>query len=260
MAPITLVTSNINSVHLDSLPYERLSLLQVFRSGSFAAKSPAIESKTSMAHVSQPHSSEPQAGEKMLTPIFDEENVPIPGKASSGGSFTTRSEAINNWRDASNFAGASAIPSPVANPSQNSAKLQSRIWLNINDERVDPPPEEENPDVKSQMQARMKEKKYCTFFHLFDSCSSAETCKFRHEPMLDTEELVILRNTTKRLPCGFGSKCRVAACRYGHTCQYQPRCRYGSDCRLAKFHGVDKTRIRALTGSSATPLNGISWE
>ena len=124
------------------------------------------------------------------------------------------------------------------------------VLLNIDDERVDPPPLEEDKGTSKSMKDRMQVRQFCTYYHLWGNCSSpnpssrGQVCKFRHEPKLNRMEIAVLKNHVKKLPCGRGSKCRQPDCIFGHNCNRQPGCPKGEQCSLYKFHEVDPDAIK----------------
>lgn len=252
---ITLIIPSGDASHFDSLPYEQISLLQVFRSGSASFSSRNIVTVQSL-DTSPPSplaTTPPQSSER--TPPTDHDGPLTPSDGALSTSAAARPDAINKWQELVNqFTGPSHSRQPTANPPKKNARSGNLILLNINDERVDPPPKEEDLDTRKKMKARMKENNYCAFFHLLGSCKferAGNSCIYRHGPLLNEEELVLLKNYNRRLPCGIGSSCRNLNCIFGHTCQGQPGCSFSNRCYLAKFHGVDKTAVRVWHSSKA---------
>ena len=120
------------------------------------------------------------------------------------------------------------------------------VLLNINNERVDPPPENIASEVIESMLDRIEVRKFCVYHHLLGICmsySNGKVCKFVHGPKLDSEELRFLRSYVRRVPCETGSKCRRMDCMYGHSCQDQSQCG-GDNCSRRRFHGIDSTSVK----------------
>jgi len=186
---------------------------------------------------------------------LDSSLSPSAGPSDEVDTAMAKLEAVTKWQQSANDGtGASPSRRSTFTPFNDWTKLQEQILLNVNDERVDLPAPEENLAVRQRMQARMREKNYCAFFHLLDSCGYeriGKPCKYGHGPKLDKEEIVILKNHTRSLPCKVGSNCRNTECFFGHSCQGQPKCFYGSRCHLAKFHNVEPTVIRVWHPSKA---------
>ena len=154
-------------------------------------------------------------------------------------------EGIAKWQEAANDHIGS--PQNIHRSSASPHRKRRTIILNVNDERVDSPPQKEDPESKKLMLKRIAEKKYCTFYHLLDTCLTDRTgkvCKYRHGPRLNSHELAILKNFSRRLPCTIGPTCRNTHCIFGHTCEKQPGCPFGEGCNLARFHDIDKTAVR----------------
>ena len=234
---ITLLASSNHQDSFDSLPFDMIGLPQVFRPSSFSATDNSTMEDGDFFPRSAPVKSR-SPSDRVRTAS------PHTATTSFGSIPKWQEEAIAKWQGEANGHG---FHRRLSNPQRNGVRSKEPVLLNIHDERVDPQPKEEDPESKEMVQARMAEKKYCTFFHLLDSCNSermGKTCNFRHGPRLNEQELVILQNIARRLPCAVGSTCRDPVCVFGHSCQNQPGCRYGARCYLAKFHNVDKTAVR----------------
>lgn len=165
----------------------------------------------------------------------------IPGKEVGRGN-----QALANWQAAANAS------IPLRARARPQAKLDSgwsterNVLVNINDERVDPELGEVDHETSESMLDRMEEQQFCVFYHL-QNCCATMSCRFRHGPRLNNNELRFLKQNSRRLPCTFGSGCRKPDCLYGHVCADQPGCKMGPKCRLYRFHEVDKTAVRVLS-------------
>ena len=151
-------------------------------------------------------------------------------------------EKVEKWRETADKV-AAAVQSE-ASPRRRLQVSRKPVLLNINDERVDQPLKNEKKRARQNVEAQMKEKKYCTYFHLLDSCKSGEICEYRHGPRLNTDEQIVLENNVRKVPCYTGSRCLDPTCPFGHVCQMDEPCYYGDQCKLAMFHQVDRTAVR----------------
>lgn len=238
---ITLLKSYEDDIYFGGLPFSAVEFPHVFRSTPFKETDRLAEELDIMQDFP------PQSGSG---------GIMRQGEKTSANEITGEDEALAKWQAASN----ASIPLPTRFP--RPAKPQSTwgsnqtVLLNINDERVDPPLLEEDYDASESMKDRMEVRRFCHFYHLMGNCVSLnpgfrQACKFRHGPKLNPEEIVVLRNNVKNLPCGRGSRCRQPDCVFGHICHDQPGCARGARCLLHKFHEVDPTVVRVWSGPSA---------
>ncbi len=226
---ITLLKSYENHTYFEGLPFESVEFPHVFRSAPFKATGRLGEDDYMQGLPKQPSSSSITRETK------------IPGKEVGRGN-----QALANWQAAANAS------IPLRARARPQAKLDSgwsterNVLVNINDERVDPELGEVDHETSESMLDRMEEQQFCVFYHL-QNCCATMSCRFRHGPRLNNNELRFLKQNSRRLPCTFGSGCRKPDCLYGHVCADQPGCKMGPKCRLYRFHEVDKTAVRVLS-------------
>ena len=167
-------------------------------------------------------------------------------------------EAIDKWRKAARI-GASAATSPSKSFShRRSGNFGLAVYLNIDDERVDPPFEEVDSGIKESMQEKMSYQYYCNFYHLLGRCSN-RSCKFVHGDRLTDQERKVLQMAARRMPCARGSACRSGECTSGHLCPDRPECLRQAACKFARFHDVDNTIVSTLKPFKAWKAHGGSF-
>ena len=243
---ITLLRSGNDDEYINSLPFDRMELHQVFRPISFSAPD-TWASKDSRLSL--------KASDENWAKL-DPSSGPEPGSPETK---PVDLDAIHEWQEEANK---HPGPSPCRRQKSNSPKKHGEcrapfepVLLNIDGLRVDPPRCQEDNDTRKSMLRKMEKVRFCTYFHLLDSCKSrapGKTCRFRHEPRLDAQELTVLRNHARKLPCAMGSKCRNRFCIYGHVCPNQPGCVHGARCSLARFHHIEKTAVKVWRKSNSS--------
>lgn len=231
-ARITLLGSYEDDDYFDTLNFNVVKFPLVFRSVPFSP----TRARNRQADIPFNHEESLQQQPAPVSQTF---------KPSSTSAIPTDDEALAKWQAAAN----ESIPLPTrqSRSSQSSWAADKSILLNVNNERVDPKPAEEDYDTSEDMKDLMEIQKFCAFHHLQKSCMAKKkglTCKFRHEPELNTEQLVFLRNAFRRFPCTQGSNCRRSDCIYGHVCPSQPKCTKSARCPLYRFHHVDPTVVK----------------
>jgi len=231
---ITLLASRHNGGYYDALNYEIIDLPYVFRPISISAKSPLARNSTGNDEYGDLSS---QSNTRTPSTISDQ---PMEG-----------SRAVTEWQKAAKDSSDGmtvSLPRRLPSDSPRKGRKQERtVLLNINDERVDPRPEEEDLNIKESMLDRMEEREFCVFHHLRGGClteSLSKCCRFRHGPSLNEKELTVLKHHVRRSPCDKGPRCRLPNCMYGHVCPNQPGCHWGARCQLNKFHAVDPTAVK----------------
>lgn len=121
------------------------------------------------------------------------------------------------------------------------------IWLNINNERVDPELGKIDQGAYDQLKTRAQNTTLCGWYHLTGHCSSS-VCEYAHGPRLPPALADALRQRVRAwTPCRNGSACRQVNCIYGHMCP-EADCTKGHACRYAKLHGKDRTAVRPWEG------------
>lgn len=227
---ILLGSENYNDYYR-SLNYEVVELPHVFRPVSFSAK--ASRPCNGCTGDLQPGNS--------FSPIMSR----TPSTSLDGAIVK---ETVANWQEA--VGEIDELPLHQRSLSRSPKKgphAAKSVLLNVDDERVDPPPKVEDFEVRESMLDRAEERRFCSSYHLRGYCSTGRTgiiCKHRHHPALNKQELDILETLARRSPCTAGSHCRTPDCMHGHVCQDQPECARGARCRLACFHKVDKTAVK----------------
>lgn len=235
-AKITLIKSGDKDLSFESMNFDVLDLHYVFKPISLALIGTAVATNG--------------FGE------YSESTVNSPSTLSA--QPTDKNGAIIKWQEAAdhdtgdipnhNNAYVSAPPLRRPSASPKKGKKQGRsIFLNINNERVDPPPEDIDFEVKETILDFIEERDFCVFYHLGGGCltdSLGKSCRYRHGPLLNKKELLVLRYHVMRIPCDSGSNCRYTKCIYGHICLDQPSCPRGARCQLYRFHNVDATAVK----------------
>ncbi len=167
----------------------------------------------------------------------------------------TTEEAVAKWQEAAEDTVDMPLHQrPLSRSPNKSLYGRKSVLLNVDNERVDPPPKLEEVEVRESMLNRAELQRFCSFYHLRGYCPSERTsvpCKYRHHPALNEQECDVLETWTRRLPCKAGSVCHSPDCMYGHVCQSQPGCAKGPLCRLACFHQVDKTAVKVWRPSKS---------
>ena len=241
---ITLLGSGESHPVFKSLPYDMIDLPQTFTPSPYSTKATFASRDVSLWQAD--HFS--RSSKEVPSTNVEGSSTPSEGLPPSLNTTISSSEAIAKWQEAANKdTEVSSFRRPHSRFLQTSGQSSGKVLLNIDDERVDPPLQKEDPETRRHMLVQMKEQNYCAFFHLLDACQperSGRPCKYRHEPKLNNEELAVLRNKARGLPCGVGSICRNSLCPFGHSCSNQPGCTFGAKCRLAKFHKVDNTAVK----------------
>lgn len=228
---IILIASGNNNDYYQSSNHEVVDLPQNFRRISFS-------SRTSLPCNGY-------TGDVQPGGFFSPTTSLTPSTSLDG---ATAKEAVAKWQEA--VGEIVEIPlhqRPLSRSPTKGPHAVKSVLLNVDDERVDPPPKVEDFEVRESMLNRVEERRFCSSYHLRGYCSSERTgihCKHRHHPALNKQELDILENLARQLPCRIGSNCRKTDCTYGHVCQNQPGCTRGARCRLECFHKVDKTAVK----------------
>lgn len=230
---ITLLKSYEDNTYFDGLPFASVEFPHVFRSTPFKETDRLAEDVDYMQDFPQ------QSGSGGFTREVEKPSAEVIGE---GAALPKRQAASN-----------ASVPLPNWHSQQMNRRStwgsNQMVLLNINDERIDPPLLEEDYDTLESMKDRMEVKRFCSYYHLQGNCvslnpTSKQVCNFRHGPKLNSQEIVVLRNYAKKLPCGRGSRCRQSECVFGHNCRDQPGCTKGARCSLYKFHDVDPTVVR----------------
>lgn len=235
---ITLLTSYGDNTYFESLPFSSVEFPHMFRSTPFKETDRLGEAIDYMQDFPQQS---------------DSGGVTREAEKSSENKVAGGHGALAKWQAASN----AAIPLPVRNVRPTNPRStwgsNQTVLLNINDERVDPSPPEEDYDTSERMKDLMEVQRFCTFYHLQGSCVSQlpgpggpmrQDCKFRHGSRLNPAEMIVLRNYVKNVPCARGPKCRQPDCIFGHSCHDQPGCTKGARCPFYRVHEVDPTVVR----------------
>jgi hypothetical protein len=100
------------------------------------------------------------------------------------------------------------------------------LFLNSNQERVDPPMQKVPQGDISALFARINKKKLCNEYFLRGKCFNKDvgSCDFDHDGKLSPNQLIALKNRTRRMACPMGTGCRDIGCYRGHICSF------GEDC------------------------------
>ncbi len=234
---INLLASGDNDDYYQSLKYEIVDFPHVFRPITFSSKSylPCADTRDSQpGGFSSPTTS--------CTPSTSLDGATV-------------KEAVAKWQEvAEEIVESPFHQRPLSRSPRKGASTRKSVLLNVDDERVDSPPNAEDLEVRESMLNRAEERRFCSSYHLRGYCSTGTmgvVCKYRHHPALNKQELDILETWARQSPCRAGSSCRMPDCIYGHVCQNQPGCAKGVRCRLASFHRVDKTAVKVWRPSKS---------
>ena len=231
---ITLLKSYEDKSYFEDLPFSSVEFPHVFRSTPFKGTDRLAEDDEYMQDLPQkPHSG----------------RITSKVKISSANEIAGGDEALAKSQAAAN----ASIPLPARARARPQATVHSgwaterNVLLNVNDERVDHELEEVDYETSESMLDRMEVQRFCTFYHLQNFCltvSMGKPCIFKHGPRLNKEELRFLRQYSKGLRCGAGSRRRKPDCLFGHVCANQPGCEKGPSCPFYRLQEVDKTAVR----------------
>ena len=259
---ITLVSGGDNDDYFSTLPYTTINLPHVFKPVTFITPQNSISGSPS-ANIDVAASDGANVGssneEDYNASTSKSANTPSSSSVENPRSHARDPAAIDPlaieaWRKA-----AIAGPTAAAAQRDRSRSMLSPnrlrlipICLNIDDQRVDPPPEDEDFEVKESMLDRIEYRSFCNFHHLLGKCTNP-ACKFEHGERLSAKERAVLVNVARRIPCAFGSQCRNPHCTMGHLCPDEPGCRRGRQCKFFKVHGVDGTVITTFDPRKHAP-------
>ena len=161
-------------------------------------------------------------------------------------SITEEEIGLSNWaHHATDIPGQAAEHCPwFANHDRTKGwePTRSQILLNIDNHRVDKPLAASDPQTQAAMTVRAGNNKFCYWHYLRGECHD-ESCRYRHGPPLNQEELRVLTIWARSLRCEKLGQCRDSLCFYGHICPNIPNCERGKACPFKQTHDEDASIV-----------------
>lgn len=142
------------------------------------------------------------------------------------------------------YPSATEMPKSVAKPQSSWSYELGNVYINIDDQRIDPPLPPYSKEVMRRMTSLNNDRHFCRFHHLLGFCSESG-CKYRHGGPLNDQEISVLRLWNRRIRCIRGLKCRDKNCVIGHNCPYGAGCLFET-CIFKHAHGMDRNVVKVL--------------
>ena len=146
-----------------------------------------------------------------------------------------------NWA-----ATASSVPpsQPLASPPSTPQPAALVVPRNKYGQRID------NLTIFDTMEVkRIQKMKMCNTHFLRTDCAFGDECSHTHAYKPTKNELEILRQVARSIPCKYGTECDDPKCIYGHRCPHSQEgiktCKFGANCRFdVDMHGLDTKVVR----------------